>query len=111
MVFYQDELREFWAARNKWSAKTFGSKANRGPHGPLAHLKKELKEVRKALIIGYKPQLREEIVDCFFLLGDVAFRSGISHDQFLRDCWAKLEKNKARTWGKPDKDGVVEHVR
>lgn len=89
----------------EWSQSAFGGDRERGPLGPLAHLKKEVAEATN------EPYDREEYADCFLLIIDAARRAGISGRSLLEAAYDKLEINKARKWGKPDADGCVEHDR
>lgn len=81
-----------------WGDQTFTKST---PASVLAHLQKELKE----LIESHDP---EEVADVQLLLIHFAHKKGVSIRDEVRK---KFEVNKGRTWGKPDKDGVVEHVR
>lgn len=63
------------------------------------HLRREAEELCKA------PRDVEEMADIFILLSHAC--DGLDLRTAVR---AKLEKNKLRKWGKPDADGVVEHV-
>ena len=84
-----------------------------------AHLKREVAELDKAAYSlrvfspNYQAQLLKqevamEAADCYMLLLHLCFRNGIDLETAARE---KFEVNKARTWGKPDAEGVVEHVR
>jgi len=86
-----------------WSIKTFGS--SRPPSAPLNHLIKEVKEVIDA------PHDRMEFADCFLLILDAASKAGINTEQLLTAAFKKLEINKKRQWGEPNKNGVVEHIK
>lgn len=100
------DLRAFWAAHSQWSQATFGSDVDRGPTGPLKHLAKEVDEVLA------HPKDASEYADLILLSFDAARRSGLTHEQLVAACWAKLEVNKARKWATPTKgDEAVEHVR
>lgn len=105
MTLGVEEFDEFWREKNSWSAEAFGQRSERGPIGPLKHLKKEVEEALAA------PDDPMEIVDCFFLVTDAAWRQGLSLEKFMKLCWQKLAINKGRTWPKPEKDEVSEHVR
>jgi NTP pyrophosphatase (non-canonical NTP hydrolase) len=108
---------------SEWSDKTFGE----GQRNPaiLHHLSKEVKElieaVEKFQASGIKTtpytdsELHcraafEEFADCFMLLLDSAFHFGLSADNLIAFTRQKLEINKKRKWGKPDCNGVVEHI-
>jgi hypothetical protein len=114
----QDEIKE-------WSNKTFGVYRIATP---LAyHLKKEVEELIDALKIHYQGLYsnndngcelyrkdREFIelafADCFILLLDCASRISINAESLLKAIKTKLEINKNRVWGKPDENGVIEHI-
>jgi hypothetical protein len=64
------------------------------------HLQKEAKE----LTASYEP---EEAADCFLILLHFAHRNKFD---LLVKGKEKHEVNKRRKWGKPDKEGVVEHI-
>lgn len=51
----------------------------------------------------------EEFADCFFLLFGAAAAIGLGYDAICADIENKFNINKKRTWGKPDKNGVVNH--
>lgn len=132
VVTLKPKFNQFWDEQAEWSEKTFGSSTERGPLGPLKHLEKEAKEAQAEanMLLGFieaKQQentkdydtdirvgtasLKEEIADCLFLTIDAARRSGMTPEDLLSVAFAKLEKNKKRTWQKPTTDGPVEHVR
>lgn len=108
-----------------WSDETFGY--NRTAHPMIAHLKKEIKELDKILkkynrIIycssddckEYEELIHDikmEYADCFMLLIDSAAHFPLSINSILESVREKLEINKNRKWGKPDKNGVIEHIR
>lgn len=93
----------------KWSDKTFGTKEERGPLGPLKHLRKEVDEVIKDIEAENDPL--EELADCLILLLDATRRSDFLARQLLEAAYIKMEKNRQRKWPKPTADGPVEHVR
>lgn len=68
------------------------------------HLLKEARELLEAIEEEHG-DLEEEMADVFLLLAHVS--DGIDLAGAVR---AKLEKNRRRKWGKPDQDGVVEHI-
>jgi hypothetical protein len=82
-----------------WQATTF---SHASPASVAEHLRREAEELWMA------PTNPEEIADIFHLLVAAAEANGYD----LIDVVAtKFAVNKARTWGKPDGLGVVEHVR
>lgn len=90
-----------------WSTATFGPREQRGPTGPLAHIRKEVEEVAE------DPTVLEEWVDVIILAFDGAWRAGHEPQQIVDAVKAKQTKNEARTWpdwrGVPD-DEAIEHV-
>ena len=77
----------------------------RSPDGPVAHLCKEVEELLE------HPYDDMEYADCLMLILDASSNAGIAADDLLNTCWEKLAINRARDWGEPDENGVVEHVR
>ncbi|MDD3645498.1 MAG: DUF550 domain-containing protein, partial [Bacteroidales bacterium] len=91
------------------------------------HLKKEVDELIEALhksndlgadnsvgVGEFKRQLNKtemEFADCFMLLLDSAHHFSLNAEQLINLTREKLGVNKARKWGKPDANGVVEHIR
>jgi NTP pyrophosphatase (non-canonical NTP hydrolase) len=98
-----DKLLKFQKIHGIWSDKTFGS--TRSPKVPLFHLKKEVEEVLSA------PTDPEEYADCFILLLDAARLANIPMQTIFEEMKKKFEKNKSRRWGKPDENGVSEHIK
>ena len=110
---------------SEWSNKTFGN-YERNP-AIAYHLKKEIKELIKAIkkfnksrfdastgIGEYKrnrDNVEMEFADCFMLLLDSASHFDITADELIEATYRKLAINKERKWGKPDKNGVVEHIK
>jgi NTP pyrophosphatase (non-canonical NTP hydrolase) len=124
------ELQNIMNSIAEWSDATFGDK-QRNP-ALLHHLKKEVSELIEAIEkyelhkkVNYKKHhsfkttaqnkleenVFEEYADCMMLLLDSAHHFGISSFDLARFIHKKLEINKARIWGKPDENGVVEHIR
>ena len=89
----------------RWSSEEFGDANERGPEGPLAHLRKEIDEVMAA------PGDVEEWADCFMLLMDGLSRQGIAVHAVIHQMWDKLDKNRKREWGPVNAEGFSEHVR
>ena len=86
-----------------WQRETFKQATT---HSRKTHLIKELKELKKELKRGNIDW--HEVADVLFMI--IALADG--EDMNLVDVLSeKLEINRARVWGEPDKDGVVEHVR
>lgn len=106
----------------EWSDATFG-KLQRNP-AIVYHLKKEVDELIKEFEYQKDPfpksddekqrdrqMLKMEFADCFMLLLDSAHHANFTADELINTAIEKLEINKERTWGKPDKNGVIEHVK
>lgn len=108
-------FERFCAEQMSWSAKQFGSREQRGPIGPIRHLQKEIEKEILPLLEknpGQIPmELFEELIDCFFLIMDAAWRSGMSPEAFLQCAFFKLRKNKRRKWGAFNATGPTEHIR
>lgn len=91
----------------EWQKETFGKATSLSK---LAHLKQEIKELKKDLK-NNNPDTRLEFADCFFLLFGCASANGMSYEDICNAIQEKFEINQKRTWGNPDKDGVVNHVK
>ncbi len=87
----------------RWSDATFGY--GRSPDGCIAHLAAEVQELRA------QPHDLTEYADCMLLLLDAARLAGHTSADLISGCFTKLEICKARKWGKPNAEGVVEHIR
>lgn len=108
---------------SKWSDDTFGSHS-RNP-GIVFHLKKEVDELISAINEVHRTKndtskfgnsdkvlnMLFEYADCFMLLLDSAAHENISADSLFKFTMKKLEINKLRKWGKPDENGVCEHIK
>lgn len=108
-----------------WSNATFG---NHRTALPIAyHLQKETNELIEALKVFYEgtysnddtgtkkladkfERIKMEYADCFMLLIDSAAHLPLSMDGLIFATDKKLNINKARKWGKPDENGVVNHL-
>jgi hypothetical protein len=86
-----------------WSDTTFGT--DRSADIPLCHLAKEIEELIAS------PNDSFEYADCLILLLDAYRMTGGTADELIETCYQKLEINRKRKWGVPDKNGVVEHIR
>ena len=99
----------------EWSDATFGD----GQRNPAItyHLKKEVTELIDAIEKYQKCESKEnlnkacfEFADCFMLLLDSASHFGMTAGNMLWYTEEKLSINKNRKWGKPDENGVIEHI-
>ncbi len=92
-----------------WQDKTF-PEAN--ALSKMSHLAKEVIELNKALVSFTHEEAVEdvsnELADCQHLLFGIASKRGINLYEATRK---KFEINKKRIWGKPDSNGVVEHLK
>ncbi len=93
------EVNKLFEDVHEWQLATF-PKATR--ESKYKHLQKEMLE------LGEDLSNPKEIADCLLLLIGIACIQGYDPAVLIRQ---KLAINKARKWGKPDADGVVEHVR
>ena len=89
-----------------WQREQFGE--DRSSEGSLNHITQEVVEALDDLNNNKPERLAIELADIFFLwcqiidLEDVDIHAAIG---------AKLVENKARNWQKPDKNGVINHVK
>lgn len=91
----------------EWQDKTFPSITT---VSTLYHLKEEVEELRIDIING-DPKKRIELADCFILLYGVARKEGMSFDDIMKAIDEKMAINKARKWGEPKENGVINHVK
>ena len=106
----------FWCYTHiGWSLSTFGPPEERGPLGPIDHLKKEVAEFEKEAIKDYtSDDFLEEATDLIHLVVDAVWRAGHTPMGFFKMLIFKQKKNIGREW--PDwrsapKDTAIEHVR
>ncbi len=88
-----------------WQRETFPSGT---VYSCIKHLTSELRELLDAETFE---QQRMEFADCFLLLFGAADRAGMSYDDVCKAIEDKMEINRNRTWGKPNADGYVEHIK
>lgn len=91
----------------KWQKETFGQAT---PLSKIAHLAEELSEL-VADLKSNNPGRRLEFADCFFLLFGAAAADGMSYEDICNAIQEKFEINKKRKWGKPNEQGVVNHIK
>ena len=95
-------MNEIVRKAGTWADATFAPDGGyRGP-GIVAHLKKEVVELAE------NPRDMEELADCMLLLFHLAHQNGGNLQSAIA---RKFAINQRRKWGKPDANGVVEHVR
>ena len=71
----------------------------------LKHLNSEVAELLAS------PYDRMEYADCFMLLIGAADKARIDYNMLLAAIEKKLAINKKRKWGKPNKNGVINHIK
>jgi len=76
----------------------------------IFHLQEETKELIEDLK-NNNPDKRLEYADCFFLLFGSAYSDGMSYEDICNAIQEKFEINKKREWGKPNINGVVNHLK
>jgi len=94
----------------EWQRETF---PNATVFSKLAHLEQELEELVMALHSENETEesKRMEFADCFLLLYGAAAAHGMSYGDICTAIDQKMEINRNRTWGKPDENGVVNHIK
>lgn len=116
-------MKELQKDIGEWQNRTFKQATLQSVFN---HLKKEMKEVQE-VINRYKEletqfddcfweedaedardQLKNELADVIILVVALADLGIIDLEQAVKD---KMVINKARKWGKPDSQGVVEHIK
>ena len=95
----QGNLNELTLEIGKWAEATFPDST---PETIIIHLTREVIELCK------RPASGEEMADVLLLLLHLAFKQGVDLTAEVR---SKFVINQGRTWGKPDPDGVIEHIR
>ncbi|MEI6140737.1 MAG: dATP/dGTP pyrophosphohydrolase domain-containing protein [Mariniphaga sp.] len=109
-----NELQKLINEIGQWSELTF---SHQNSISKLHHLQKEVAELIHAIgqVLSEPDKKNEEVhhefADCFILLLDAARKEGLSAKDILSAIVEKMEINKARKWGKPDENGVMEHIR
>ena len=99
---YPIDMNDLQYDLNKWTAEQFKGQPL---SGKFAHLRKEIAELEA------NPNDLMEYADCYMLLVDIAGKNNIQLSDIHRAAGEKLVINKNRTWGEPNDDGSVEHVR
>lgn len=88
-----------------WQKATFPSATS---DSKIHHLMQEIKELSEEKDPVAKSL---EYADCFFLLFGAAAADGYSYEEICAAIDIKFGINKRRKWGKPDENGVVNHVK
>lgn len=105
--------KEQFTKITEWQNKTFGQ-ATAG--SKIAHLADEISELYKAIHSELPPdkKAREkwlEFADCFILLFGAAASDGMCYEDIVDCVNEKMEINYTRKWGKPNDQGVVNHIK
>ncbi len=108
-----NELQKLINEIGQWSESTF---SHQNSISKLHHLQKEVAELIHAIEQAPSESVKNndvnhEFADCFILLLDAARKEGLSATNILNAIVEKMEINKSRKWGKPDENGVMEHIR
>lgn len=99
--------KELFLKISKWQEETFKEST---ALSKLAHLKEEISEV----VLDIKndlPSKRMEFADCFILLYGAAAADGMSYEDIQQAIQEKHLINTNRKWGKPDANGIVNHIK
>lgn len=91
----------------KWQNETFGQAT---ALSKIAHLAEELQELVDDLKVNAENR-RLEFADCFILLFGAAASDGMNYEKILEAIEEKMLINYQRKWGKPNENGVVNHIR
>ena len=92
----------------KWQLETFGEAT---PISCLAHLREEVDELELDIRSGDTSGSHMEFADCFILLFGAAGRAGMSYADICTAVETKMAVNRKRKWGKPEANGVVNHIK
>jgi hypothetical protein len=104
----EEELQKLMDDILEWSGKTF---INESSYSKIKHLEREVYELENAIFHEQgKEETEMEFADCFMLLLASSKMEGMTASRLIEVAREKLEINKKRTWGKPDKDGVCQHL-
>lgn len=98
-------LQEIAKEINDWQDRIF---IHATPLSAAKHLQREIRELIFDIENGNPKTAESEVADCFILLLAVTYLLGIDLEQATDE---KMAINFKRSWGEPDADGVVEHVR
>ena len=100
--------QELFDEITQWQKETFGVQFT--PLSKIAHLAEEIQEL-VADLQENSPYTRLEYADCFILLFGSAAANGMTYEDICNAINEKMIINKARKWGKPNEQGVVNHIK
>lgn len=92
----------------EWQQRTF---PNSTELSRVKHLIKEVDELKDEVCVGTVEEKEMEYADCFFLLFGAAKMAGMTYNDICYAIERKFEINRQRQWGRPDSDGVVNHLK
>lgn len=90
-----------------WQNKTFPTAT---ALSKIYHLEQEIIELKKELEADNENKLFE-LADCFLLLFGAAAKAGMKYDDIIECIDNKMQININRKWGKPDENGIINHVK
>jgi hypothetical protein len=99
----EEKLQKLQDEITTWADSTFGG--NRKPKSVIAHLAKEVMELYD------DPTDLSEYADVLILTLNAAKLAGYDVNLLVLGIEAKMIINKQRKWGKPDNNGVIEHIK
>jgi len=91
----------------EWQKETFGKATAKSK---VIHLLDEVLELKNDLD-NNNPDIRLEYADCILLIYGSAHANGMSYEDICSAVDEKMKINKSRIWGKPDENGVVNHIK
>ena len=96
-----------------WQRETFPHST---PLSRVRHLLTEVKELKFELqqqqhLPTDEEAVLSEFADCFILLFGAAESYGMDYSEICECIHRKMKINKERKWNKPDKHGVVNHIK
>jgi len=97
----------FYHQFTEWQKETFPTS---NAFSKACHLRQEVEELISDLE-NDNPKRRLEFADCFLLLYGAAAADGMSLKDIMDCIHEKMEINYKRKWGKPDENGVVNHIK
>lgn len=100
--------KEMFQEITEWQNKTFPASTSLSK---VHHLKKELEELQYDIEQNFPTSKALEFADCFILLMGAAASDGMSYEDVCDVINRKMQINKLRKWGTPDKNGVVLHIK
>jgi len=80
---------------------------DRTPDGQMVHLERELNELKDEWKAKDMIKAEEELADIIIVALNIAAQMGFDMQKTVLK---KMEKNKKRTWSKPDAQGVIHHT-